>query len=106
VSAGNASYRPRCFSQLAAERRDYQSLQVRGQGTDDNTNQTAPTGNRTTVITKNVAAVEKKIRVAKDTTILVFKMPKIAVDVRFEIIVSAPKFNSFAPSLIGCTFIA
>jgi hypothetical protein len=34
-----------------------------------------------------------KISVAKDTTILVFKMPKIAVEVRFEIIVSAPKFN-------------
>jgi hypothetical protein len=34
-----------------------------------------------------------KISVAKDTTILVFKMPKIAVEVRFEIIVSAPKFK-------------
>jgi hypothetical protein len=40
-----------------------------------------------------------KIRVAKDTTILVFKMPKIAVDVRFEIMVSVLNFN-FLVSLL------
>jgi hypothetical protein len=45
------------------------------------------------------------MRVAKDTTILVFRMPKIAVEVRFEITVSAPKFNFFASSLMGCTFL-
>jgi hypothetical protein len=44
------------------------------------------------------------MRVAKDTTILVFKMPKIAVEVRFEIIVSAPGFNFFAFPLMGYTF--
>jgi hypothetical protein len=48
----------------------------------------------------------EKMRVAKDTTILVFKIPKIAVEVRFEITVSASKLNFFASSLTGYTFLS
>ena len=47
-----------------------------------------------------------KIRVANDTTILVFKIPKMAVEVRFEIILSAPGFNFFACSFLGHTFLS
>ena len=44
-----------------------------------------------------------KMRVAKDTTILVFKIPKIAVDVRLEITVSALKFDFLVSLLMSHT---